>query len=58
MGADSDEMIVGLMHVCPMTIGKYSLYKSKRSSELALRILHRMMTDSKYELSSNVQKVV
>lgn len=58
MDAEEDDLITGLMQVCKIKLGKYSLYKSKRSSELAIRIISRMLTDPEYELKSNMQQVM
>ena len=54
--AAPDEDLRGLVQICEVKVGVFTWRKSKRSSELALKIIHRMITDGDYKLRSTVQR--
>lgn len=54
--ASNDDDLRGLVQVCEVKVGTFTWRKSKRSSEMALKIIHRMITDPDYKLRSTVQR--
>lgn len=54
-----DEKLPGFLHTCGLKVkGVFKMgKKSKRSAELALKILHKMLNDPTYKFRSLAQKV-
>ena len=49
--------IIGLCQLCELVFGRFEFKKSKRSSEVALIIIHVMLTDPNYKFSKHSQEV-
>ena len=54
--AKPDDNVRGLVQMCEVKVALFTWRKSKRSSEMALRIIHRMISDPDYKLRSTVQR--
>ena len=54
MKTEEDEVIVGLMNLCELNLGYFNFRKTKRSSEMALKMIWRMLSDPDYKLRSVV----
>jgi hypothetical protein len=52
--AKPDDNVRGLVQMCEVKVALFTWRKSKRSSEMALRIIHRMISDPEYKLRSTV----
>jgi hypothetical protein len=56
MKAEDDELIFGLVNLCELKLGYFNMRKSKRSSEMALRMIWKMLSDPEYKLRATVQR--
>ena len=52
--ASDTEELKGLVQMCQIKLGYLSFRKSKRSAEMALHIIHRMINDPEYKLKATV----
>ena len=51
---DAENEITGICHLCKIVLGFFDFKKSKRSCEIALRIVHTMLFDDQFKLSQTV----